>query len=653
MTKDKLNMKPLINRLIKTIFVLMFLLTWCCKTACAMRPPLTGQDFSISVRNITQTSDRTFEFDLYLLDTDPAQTFELASVQCGITVNPSIYSGGTFSASLVPATSGLNPAQVPTSVTYTTGTGANIVKVSATTPPGSGNGTILSYTTPGTRIARLKLTSTVAFPSNSLPNLAFTSSSAIVMAYATRVAIYQGGVNTQLVVTPGSNAMVLENPTLNPSFPVAYAVTGGGTCCDNSGGLPVGLSGSQVGVTYTLYRNNVLVTTMAGSGSVMNFPGNQIAGTYTVIGTNLNGTSPMLNSVMVLMNPSPVPAITSNTPVCAGSPLNLTGGPASMSSYLWAGPNGFTSAIQSPSIANPTILASGIYSLTVTNSFGCAASTTTPSGIVVYALPLPTITGPASTCAGSTGINYSTESSMSGYSWSVTGGSITTGSGTSAISVTWGLAGTGQVSVTYSNGNLCQASAPTTKNIIITTVPVNQRSLNNVTVVSGQSLCADAGQTIFVAGGGTTFTVAAGGISHLVAGQNIILYPGSTVQSGGYLHAYISNDCLYCNAPKSAIVASTGDSLSNTDRTLVAGGNDLFRVFPNPTSGSFTLEILRPVENLPVHVEIFGMQGTSIINTEMNNHKSQSFDLGHYPSGIYLIRVMAGSDENTGRILKN
>ena len=335
-----------------------------------------------------------------------------------------------------------------------------------------------------------------------------------------------------------------------------------------------------------------------------------------------------------------------------GATLNLTGGPASMNSYAWSGPNGFSSAIQNPSIANATALASGNYFLTVTNSYGCAAATSSSSAIVVNPLPVPTITGPVSICTGSTGINYSTEPSMTGYSWSITGGNITAGTGTNAITVTWGAVGSGLVSVSYTNGNLCQPASPATKNVTITPVPVAQRNLNNIAVLNGQSVCSDASQTIYVAGGGTTYNVYSGGISHLVAGQNVLLYPGTTVQSGGYLHAYIATDCLYCTAPKNSIAASVPDSIAQTDQTGIVPGNDLFRVFPNPTTGIFTVEMPGVADLKPVQIEVFGMQGRMVSRMELMNQSSHTFDLGTNPAGLYIIRVVAGSEEKTARIVK-
>ncbi len=72
--------------------------------------------------------------------------------------------------------------------------------------------------------------------------------------------------------------------------PAAFNVTGGGTFCPPGTGLPVGLSGSEVGVTYQLYKGGVAQgAPVAGTGSAISF-GNQLNGTYTVVATG--GGSP-------------------------------------------------------------------------------------------------------------------------------------------------------------------------------------------------------------------------------------------------------------------------------------------------------------------------------------------------------------------------
>ena len=90
------------------------------------------------------------------------------------------------------------------------------------------------------------------------------------------------------------------------------------------------------------------------------------------------------------------------------------------------------------------------------NSFGCAATVPTIYNVTVNPLPVPTIAGNTSVCAGSTGNVYTTETGMTGYSWSVSaGGIITAGAGTNSITVTWNATGAQTVGINYTNSNGC------------------------------------------------------------------------------------------------------------------------------------------------------------------------------------------------------
>jgi len=137
------------------------------------------------------------------------------------------------------------------------------------------------------------------------------------------------------------------------------------------------------------------VTFTASSGMNYNFRVNgtsiQNGGSATWITTTLtNGTivdvivtgtdgctvlsAEITNTVFAL----PVAMATSNSPVCTGSPLTLTGGSAGMTTYSWTGPNGFTSSLQNPSVsANATFAMAGVYTLTAAGAGGCTNTSTT------------------------------------------------------------------------------------------------------------------------------------------------------------------------------------------------------------------------------------------------------------------------------------
>src|SRR5207247_3728692 len=92
------------------------------------------------------------------------------------------------------------------------------------------------------------------------------------------------------------------------------------------------------------------------------------AGTYSVTVT-VNGSPSSAGTTSVTINSIPsTPTAGNNGPICAGAALNLTASTVAGATYSWTGPNGFTSALQNPSIPNATAAASGTYSVTATIS---------------------------------------------------------------------------------------------------------------------------------------------------------------------------------------------------------------------------------------------------------------------------------------------
>ncbi len=62
--------------------------------------------------------------------------------------------------------------------------------------------------------------------------------------------------------------------------------------------------------------------------------------------------------------PTGVTAVATPNPVCAGQTLNLSGNATGATSWIWTGPNGFTSTLQNPTIPNITSAGAGVYTLT-------------------------------------------------------------------------------------------------------------------------------------------------------------------------------------------------------------------------------------------------------------------------------------------------
>lgn len=136
-------------------------------------------------------------------------------------------------------------------------------------------------------------------------------------------------------------------------------------------------------------------------------------GIYTVTVTNAAGCS-VTNSVNVTSGSSPTVVIGSNSPICAGSTLSLTatGG----ATYNWSGPNGFTSNLQNPTLANMASINVGVYQVTVTAS---GSSCYQVASVTVAVAPSTTIALiPFSTICNNGNINLVAPSGGAVYAWS-------------------------------------------------------------------------------------------------------------------------------------------------------------------------------------------------------------------------------------------
>ena len=108
-----------------------------------------------------------------------------------------------------------------------------------------------------------------------------------------------------------------------------------------------------------------------------------ITTTY-IANSTINGCA-QTASITVNVSSAPVSSISSNSPLCEGSTLNLTATPVAGATYLWSGPNIFSSLSQNPSITAATPLSAGTYTCLV--AFGSCISTYTTDVIVDAAIP--------------------------------------------------------------------------------------------------------------------------------------------------------------------------------------------------------------------------------------------------------------------------
>jgi len=381
-----------------------------------------------------------------------------------ITGPTALCQGSTGAVYTVPSIAGATGYNwtIPTGGTITSGANTNTITVSYSTSASSGNVTV--------------------YGTNSCMN----------------------GTSSSLTVT----IYVLPVPT----------ITGAASACVNSTGNVYTTDAGMTGYTWTVSSGGTIT---AGAGTkTINITWNATgAQTVSVNYTNGNGctaSSPTVKNVTV--NALPVPTLSGFASVCAGSTGNIYTSDAGMTNYLWTVSAGGTVTAGGTATSNTVtvtwnITGSQTVSVNYTNGNGCTAASPTVKNVTVNALPVPTITGSGSVCAGTTGVTYTTETGMTGYTWSVSsGGTITAGSGTYTVTVTWNTAGSQTVTVNYNNSNGCTASSPTVKNVTVNVLPVP-------TITGSASVC--------VGTSGNTYTTETG-----MSGYSWSLSSGGTITAG-------------------------------------------------------------------------------------------------------------------------
>ncbi len=171
---------------------------------------------------------------------------------------------------------------------------------------------------------------------------------------------------SEIIQTVWQDGSVTVNQT-----PMVYNVTGGGEYCSGGAGVAIGLSGSQTGRSYSLFRNDAPTgQSVMGTGSAISFGMQTVAGTYTVVATNpLTGCdSEMQGFRNVVINPLPVANAGGDVSILQGTSVVLNGSVTLGTpgfSYLWT-----PGAMATEDVTVSPATTQG-YTFQVTDSKGC------------------------------------------------------------------------------------------------------------------------------------------------------------------------------------------------------------------------------------------------------------------------------------------
>ena len=284
---------------------------------------------------------------------------------------------------------------------------------------------------------------------------------------------------------------------------------------------PLTLTASSTGATsFQWYRDDELLSGETNATLTVT-----AASTYSVTATNGTCTTPR-SAGYVVQNPTPHKATLS---VLSGSPTFCEGGSVTLWSDSATGIQWYRNGVAISGATQESYVASVSGSYTVIlNALGCHSSESDPIVVTVNANPNATITAPSLVISGSTSNSASVASAGTGatYNWSISGGTITAGSGTNAITFTAGSAGTLMLSVTVTTSAGCSDTKTAGVSVI------NAVTVTSVKATSGSS---------------------AGGTSVTIKGTNF--ESGATVTFGGVAATNVvvnSSTKIFCTTPAHA-----------------------------------------------------------------------------------------------------
>ncbi len=220
------------------------------------------------------------------------------------------------------------------------------------------------------------------------------------------------------------------------------AITAPAGVCAGSTGNSAFVPSAGSGASYTWTITNGTITAGAGTSAITFTAAASGTLSLNVTVQTAAGCSASGSQSLPINVPPPAPVASTTTPsICSGQTIQLFASTIVGASYLWSGPNGFTSTAQNPTIAAATTADSGTYSVVAALN-GCASPPGTTTVLVTSDVATPVVTAPGCAAIGATGLTASVPAVANSYSWTITGGTITTDPTLPQVSYDVGAAGT-------------------------------------------------------------------------------------------------------------------------------------------------------------------------------------------------------------------
>jgi hypothetical protein len=319
------------------------------------------------------------------------------------------------------------------------------------------------------------------------------------------------------------------------------------------------------GAALYLYARNTLPfgqhywTGPSGYSSSLREPGFSNANVthtgYYALRVDSANTTIFHDSIYVVVNQNPTGSVlTTNSPVCAGNNLTLSVSFLSTATYLWSGPNAYTSSFNADTLVSVTTLQKGLYNVVI-NVPGCSPFSRSTS-VVVNGINPPAPSSNSPVCVGNAlYLTSQSQGSGSSISWTGPNGFVSSLTNPSLSNVQLNRGGLYTISVSM------PGCGTTTQTHLVT---VNT-ALGAVTATSNSPICA--GSTLQLSANGNTQATYtwSGPNGYTSSTQFPIISNASALDRGIYTVA--------AQIPGCPIVTRTVNALVNSSPLIAAGSN--------------------------------------------------------------------------------
>ena len=498
------------------------------------------------------------------------------------------------------------------------------------------------------------------------------------------------------------NTTAPVNVTLNTTSPTLSAPSGNTNC---GGAVQINAQPTGTGITYTWYRDNVLLS----SGSASTYSAT-ISGSYKCLVNNLACGTKMTLPIHVNSGAPIGTATIQNVTICSGTSTVVACTPAQGSNYTYQWKRNNIDIVGANSYSYAATLA-GNYTCNITNA--CSTITTNAVTLSLTQSPSAVIAPPTSTviCTPSSLTLSANSVANATYQWFRNGAAVINATQPSLAITT---AGTYTISTTANGCNtlsapvvitalagpsssvsasrypiICSGDTLTLKspsavstswqwkknnvNILGATDSIYKATTNGSYSVSVTNGCGSTLSTpiSLAVKAKSAATITPLGSTTFCSGDSVVLQAPINVD---YTYYWKRNGSVIANAIQSTYAAKLQgnyklglynkfgclkESTSLSIQVPCRNGSELtienllenIMVYPNPSSNIFNIEWAGADEEKALRITCFDLQGRSV-NIESTSNSSSQIQLIDAAPGIYFLQIFVDDKSVTKKIVK-